>query len=138
MTEIHGMDVSNVHDLDVKELTLRIMGSNLSRRESMIAPAFKGKNIPDDPRTMRLQNELLSAQSTEALTLLGLYEQGKSNDNLETVRDMIADVIRDANSEPRAPGELPIVDEKLLPMDAVTTIIEDREVNLRDYLKEDG
>jgi len=126
----------NIEDLDIKELTLKVIGSNLQRREAMISPAFKGDNVPSDPREMRLQNELLSAQSSDALTLLGIHEEAGSAGKLEAMRDMISQAIRDTNDEVRT-QVIPEVDDEVLGVSEAILIEEDIEVRLDEYLKDE-
>lgn len=127
------MLTNTLKEEDVTALTLSVISGNIARREAMITPAFKNEQAPSDPREMRLQNEIMSAQSSDALTLLGIYESGKKDSSIEEVRDLISDIIKEAGDTIRTQA-IPTVSEEDLPIADAVLIEENATVELRNYL----
>jgi len=122
-------------ELNAEDL-INVIGKNMNRREEMIQPFFKGDNIPDDPRTIRLMNEVMSSQTGDATQLLGIYEQKKNGEVLDSVRDMMSDIMRMPGVTPRE-VDVPILTDRDLPIDNVEKIEEGSLIELRTYLDKD-
>ena len=123
-------------DFDVEQLSRKVVLDNLSRREQMISLHFKAGNVPEDARTQRLLNEIMTSQNTDVLSLLKINVEKDRNSSIDEVRDLISEVIKDVEDNKRL-VDVPVVSDEDLNVENANIIVEDKMVELRDYLGAD-